>query len=73
MYAGGGGSGLRYDSHEVSTGRPFREEGRYKSIAECLRRSSDCKLHYRDSALNLVEDDYSAILSKVTSAMELYA
>lgn len=47
MYGEQSGSGLRYFRYNIDTGEDFGEVGMYTSRMDCMRKSHDCKMHYR--------------------------
>lgn len=61
MYANGGNSGLKYYKHQMQTGLPFEGPRQYRSVEQCIKLNQKCKVHFRDSALQVTSDDLKAM------------
>jgi hypothetical protein len=70
MYEEGGGSGLKYFSYEMTAGELFKGKRKYKSTEDCIKLSSECKVHYRDAELKFTEKDYKGVADRLNDAMD---
>jgi hypothetical protein len=70
MYEEGGAAGLKYFSYQVSNGVPFLTAKKFKDAEQCIRFDHECKVHYRDAALEMKEEDLKAIAQILEKAMD---
>lgn len=57
MYKNGGNAGLKYMSYMMKQGKPFEGTKVFRSIDQCIRLDPKCKVHYRDAALQVTDED----------------
>lgn len=57
MYMNGGNAGLKYYSYQMKNGEQFKGPKVYRSVEQCIRFSKECKMHYRDAALQVEAED----------------
>lgn len=70
MYANGGNSGLKYYKYQMQTGLPFNGPKQFRSVEQCIQLSHDCKVHFRDSVLQVTADDLKAMEKMLRQAID---
>lgn len=61
MYVNGGNAGLKYFKYQMISGVPFPGPRQYRSVRQCIELNKECKVHYRDSVLKVMDADLSAM------------
>lgn len=69
MYINGGNAGLKYFKYQMATGLPFKGPKTYQSVEQCIKYNQDCKVHYRDSVLQVTQTDLTAMEALLREAM----
>ncbi|CDF38828.1 unnamed protein product [Chondrus crispus] len=57
MYINGGNSGLKYFKYQMQTGLPFNGPKQFRTVEQCIKLSHECKVHFRDSTLQVTAND----------------
>ncbi|KAA8494292.1 Protein O-linked-mannose beta-1,4-N-acetylglucosaminyltransferase 2 [Porphyridium purpureum] len=57
MYFEGGKASIKYFSYQPDHGTDWPDVGNYSSAFDCVQRSTECKLFYRDGVVQLNETD----------------
>lgn len=70
MYINGGNAGLKYFKYQMATGLPFRGPKTYRSVEQCIKYNQDCKVHYRDSVLQVTPADLTAMEGLLRRAID---
>ena len=69
MYRNGGNAGLKYFSYQMSTGIPFKGKRVYRSPEQCVRLNKNCKVHYRDSIMQVTDNDIANMAKILAEAI----
>lgn len=70
MYINGGNAGLKYFKYQMATGLPFKGPKMYRTVEQCIKYNRDCKVHYRDSVLQVTPSDLTALETLLRQAVD---